>query len=38
LVEAVTGASFWAAVFLGMSGFAFWQFGQIDWSKYDKGR
>jgi len=36
LIEAITGASFWAAVFLGMSGYAFWQFGRIDWSKYDQ--
>ncbi|APX10749.1 hypothetical protein [Tateyamaria omphalii] len=37
LFELATGQMVWAAIFLGIAAFAFWQFRKVDWSRYDGG-
>ncbi|WP_299550429.1 hypothetical protein [uncultured Tateyamaria sp.] len=37
LFELATGAVIWGIIFLGMAALALWQFGKVDWSKYDGG-
>ncbi|MFL4472158.1 hypothetical protein ACERZ8_20570 [Tateyamaria armeniaca] len=37
LFELALGNAIWSLVFVALGVVAFWQFRQIDWSKYDGG-
>ncbi|GGX65666.1 hypothetical protein GCM10007385_38520 [Tateyamaria omphalii] len=37
LFELATGAVIWGAISFGIAAVAQWQFGKVDWSKYDGG-